>query len=81
MAGEPRGGPDLVLWYPEAPRAHLVDDFCSGANLFCSSDHLEGERAERSPAGRTMTIDEVAEIGRRSWGEAAVELGISPPDR
>ncbi len=33
--GEPRPLPGAVLWYPEDRCAHLVDDFCSGANLFC----------------------------------------------
>lgn len=68
--GEPQPLPGAVLWYPEARCGHLVDDFCSGANLFCSTDHLERWFGEGAAAGRVMTIDEVAELGRECWREA-----------
>lgn len=73
VGGEPRPLPGAALWYPEGRWCHLVDDFCSGANLFCSVDHLQGWRAEHSGAGRGMTIDEVAEVGRTAWREAAAQ--------
>ncbi len=70
-AGEPQPLPGAVLWYPEVICGHLVEDFCSGANLFCTLDHLERwVGASPRPDGRPMTIDEVAEVGRQSWADA-----------
>ena len=70
VAGEPQSLPGAVLWYPEVTCGHLVEDFCSGANLFCTSDHLEPWAGDRSQTGRPMTIDEVAEVGRQAWADA-----------
>ena len=68
-AGEPQPLPDAVLWYPEVACVHLVEDFCSGANLFCSIDHLERwARGSRGP-GRAMTVEEVADVGRDAWAD------------
>ena len=72
--GAPRALAGAVLWYPEVRGGHLVDDFCSGANLFCSKDHLEKRLGENGSAGRVMTIDEVAELGRESWYEVSEQL-------
>lgn len=69
-AGEPKPLPAAVLWYPEVTCGHLVQDFCSGANLFCTLDHLERWVGDSPRAGRPMTIDEVAEVGRVSWVDA-----------
>jgi hypothetical protein len=70
-AGEPQPLPDAALWYPEVTCGHLVEDFCSGANLFCTMDHLERFVGDGlRPAGRPMAIDEVAEVGRVSWADA-----------
>lgn len=69
--GEPQALPGAVLWYPEARCGHLINDFCSGANLFCSVDHLEKWLGDNQSAGRMMTLDEVAELGRQAWREAA----------
>ena len=60
-----------------APRAvdanggNLMDDFCSGANLFCTIEHLERWAGGSRGAGSVMTIDEVAEVGRAVWADAA----------
>ena len=88
--GEPGPLPGAVLWYPEDRCAHLVDDFCSGANLFCSVHHLERWLDDNPAAGRVMTIAEAAELGRETWRDAAdkvasdgtgsdVRLAPSPP--
>jgi hypothetical protein len=72
-----------VLWYPEVRCGHLVDDFCSGANLFCSIDHLKKGLGDAGSAGRVMTIDEVAELGRESWHEVSEQFtrdGREAPD-
>jgi hypothetical protein len=65
--GEPQALPGAVLWYPEVRCDHLVDDFCAGANLFCSLDHLERWVVDRPGAGTVMTIVEVAELGKEAW--------------
>lgn len=70
--GEPQPLPGAVLWYPEVACGHLVDDFCSGANLFCTIDHLDRWVGSRQQAGGSvMTIDEVADVGREVWADAA----------
>jgi len=70
-AGNPQPLPGAVLWYPEVSCGHLIEDFCSGANLFCTTDHLEQWTGERCGVGAVMTIAEVAEVGREVWGDAA----------
>lgn len=72
--GEPQPLPGAVLWYPEVRCAHLVDDFCSGANLFCSVDHLERWLGDNPTPGRVMTVGEAAELGRETWREAAEQV-------
>ena len=63
----------VVLWYPETDGCggHLLDDFCSGANLFCSTDHLQRWLGDRPAAGRDMTLDQVADVGREAWSDVA----------
>jgi hypothetical protein len=81
--GAPQALPGAVLWYPEVRCGHLVDDFCSGANLFCSIDHLEKGLGDNGSAGRVMTIDDVAALGRESWHEVSDQFtrgGKESPD-
>ena len=70
-AGNPQPLPGAVLWYPEFACGHLIEDFCSGANLFCGVEHLERWARDRPGVGTVMTIDEVAEVGREVWADAA----------
>jgi alkylmercury lyase len=77
--GEPQPLPGAVLWYPENRCAHLVDDFCSGANLFCSVDHLERWLDDNPTAGRVMTVIEAAELGRGTWREASEQATSHGP--
>jgi hypothetical protein len=77
-AGEPQPLPEATLWYPDFTCGHLVEDFCSGANLFCFIDHLERWARDRGLAGRAMSIGEVAEVGRECWAEAADLLRTDP---
>jgi hypothetical protein len=70
-AGNPQPLPGAVLWYPEVACGHLIEDFCSGANLFCTIEHLERWTGGSHGAGSVMTIAEVAEVGREVWGDAA----------
>ena len=79
--GEPQQPlPEAILWYPEVICGHLVEDFCSGANLFCTIDHLEEWAGTSERAGRTMTIDEVAEVGREGWADVAERPRAEAPD-
>ncbi len=73
VEGSPEPLAGAVLWYPETAGSweHLVDQFCSGANLFCRLAHLQ-ERIGRDPApGTVMTVDDVTEIGRAAWADIA----------
>ncbi len=73
-AGQPQPLGQATLWYPDFTCGHLVEDFCSGANLFCSPAHLEQWAEDSGPAGRPMSIGEVAELGCECWAEAAAQL-------
>ena len=68
-AGQPQPLPEAVLWYPEVACGHLVEDFCSGANLFCTIDHLDRWAESSRGPGRAMTLEEVADVGREIWAD------------
>ena len=70
-SGNPRPLSGAVLWYPEVACGHLIEDFCSGANLFCTLEHLERWVGANPGAGTVMTIAEVAKVGREAWADAA----------
>ena len=58
--------PDLIdLW------EHVVDQFCSGANLFCNLEHLQDRMGNGTASGAIMTVDEVAEVGREGWADVS----------
>jgi len=69
--GEPAPLPHAVLWYPETAGGcdHLIDEFCSGANLFCSLDHLRHWVGDQDKGGAVMTVSQVAEVGREAWSD------------
>jgi hypothetical protein len=73
VAGQPEPLTGAVLWYPETAGSwdHLVDQFCSGANLFCSLAHLQDRVGTGTAAGAVMTIHDVAELGREAWADIA----------
>lgn len=77
--GEPQPLPEAILWYPEVTWGHLIEDFCSGANLFCTIDHLERWAGAGSQAGRATSLDEVAEVGREGWADVAELLKADAP--
>lgn len=68
--GVPSPRANLVLWLPEVACDHLVDDFCRHANLYCSHEHLSAVVPETA-VGRSITVNEVADIGRHTWADAA----------
>ena len=73
VSGRPAPPAGAVLWYPETAGTweHLVDQFCSGANLFCNLDHLRDRMGPETASGAIMTVDEVAEIGREAWADVS----------
>jgi hypothetical protein len=73
--GEPVGTEEpLRLWLPEGRCDHLVEDFCSHANLYCTSEHLAATVPKGSP-GRIVAVADAAAIGRQTWDDAAAALG------
>ena len=79
-AGGPQPLPEAVLWYPEAVCGHLVENFCSGANLFCTIDHLDRWVGGSRAPGRVMTLGEVADVARDVWVDVR-ELIIAGGER
>jgi DNA-binding transcriptional ArsR family regulator len=58
------------LWLPGGACAHVMDDFCATANLFCNVEHLEHWRhGAGTPAGQPLRLDEAARHGRRVWAD------------
>jgi len=63
---------DYRLWLPTGPCAHMVEDFCRHANLYCSDEHLaEGRWLGQ---GGAVTVAEAAAMGREAWRAAAAAL-------
>jgi len=75
--GEPEPLAGAVLWYPEAACGHLIDDFCSAANLFCSIEDLQRWIGDNGATGRALTLGEVAELGRECWSGAAKQISAN----
>jgi hypothetical protein len=73
VGGRPEPLAGAALWYPETAESweHLVDQFCSGANLFCSLADLRERVGSGAAAGAVLTVQEVAEIGREGWADVA----------
>jgi alkylmercury lyase len=72
LEGEPAPALAYVLWLPTAQCEHLMNDFCSSANLFCSEQHVdEWVATGGNPAGSMITLADAAELGRRTWGDVA----------
>lgn len=63
----------LRLWFPTANGQHLIDDFCSEANLFCSDDHLRQWHDQHDTDGRMLPIVEAVAIGHECWRDIAGE--------
>lgn len=59
-----------VLWLPAPrPSGHLMNDFCSSADLYCSTNHLEAGAPRRGPDGRAVSLSDALEIGRETWSD------------
>jgi alkylmercury lyase len=59
-----------VLWIPTGPCEHVMNDFCTQANLFCTADHLHTWReAAGDPAGRVVSFVDVPALARCAWAD------------
>lgn len=69
--GVPSDSADLVLWLPDATGDHLMETFCSAADLYCSTEHL-AERIDRSVTkGDIVDLAGAVELGRETWADVA----------
>ena len=70
--GQAQAETDVRLFCPTAPCSDVRAEFCTMANLFCTSDHL-GAWREASPGaeGEELDLNETAALGRAMWGRFA----------
>lgn len=69
--GEPPYDGELVVWLPSDPGEHLIEDFCSQSNVFCSAGHLDAWLGERSPDGQVVSVVAAADLGLQTWADVA----------
>lgn len=72
-----------VLWLPSAsPSMHLIQEFCSAADLYCSEAHLR-QWVTDSARGRLTRLDEAVELGCTTWldivGMDLTDSGLPDP--
>ena len=70
VRGEPEDG-GQVVWIPATPGHHLIADFCSRSNVFCSTDHLERWERSNFGDGDAVTVARAARLGRDTWHDVA----------
>lgn len=81
-AGDPSDDKAMVIWLPSDAGEHLIADFCSQSNVFCSADHLHAWLAGRHRNGQMVTLPEAADLGRETWADIApAGKAISDRDR
>jgi hypothetical protein len=72
-------GPTPVLWMPLGPCEHVIDDFCTHANLFCTPEHLHTWRqAAGDPSGEVVTLAEIPALARTAWADIATRPRSRP---
>lgn len=78
-AGLPTGS-GFALWLPSMSGDHLMAEFCAGANLYCSVEHLH-QRIDTNLAPGTVTyLAKAAAIGAETWADvAAMPLDAESP--
>jgi alkylmercury lyase len=70
-----------VLWLPEVDSpAHLMNEFCAAADLYCSREHLDQRIQPTSASGRVIELDEAASLGREAWADVA-RVGGAPASK
>lgn len=64
-----------MLWLPSLTGQHLMNTFCSAADLYCSRAHLDERVGEAD--GEAVDLERAAELGRETWADVAgLDLGI-----
>lgn len=63
---------DQRIWLPAGGCAHVIDEFCRHADLFCDSAHLDQHVGGRD--GRSVTVGEAAQLGRQVWRDVGAVL-------
>jgi Alkylmercury lyase len=77
--GVPADDGEMRLWLPGGECAHLVEDFCRHANLYCTAEHAASTVATGTP-GWAVTITDAAAIGRVDWADVAEVLRAAEGD-
>ena len=78
--GTPEAGGNRRLWLPDTPSAHLVEDFCRHANLYCSPEHLRAMVSDPSSGRPVSVADAAVVIGRTTWHDVVGGLDDSAGD-
>ena len=67
--GVPRDAAELVLWLPDATGEHMIESFCSAADLYCSIEHL-ADRIDRSlTKGDVVDLNSAVDLGCEIWAD------------
>lgn len=62
----------VALWLPTPERkSNLMNDFCAGADLYCSTDHLRQRIDVDGSHGRVTSLAEAVALGRETWSDVA----------
>ncbi len=70
--GKAHAAHGIRLLCPTGPCNDVRSDFCSAANLFCSSEHLDSWReTHRSVEGQELDLAEAVKLGRAMWQQRA----------
>jgi alkylmercury lyase len=80
LGGVPADDGEMRLWLPGGDCAHLVEDFCRHANLYCTAEHAASRVATGTP-GWAVTVTDAAAIGRVDWADVAAVLRAVEGDR
>lgn len=63
---------DVVVWLPTpVVTAHLMDEFCASADLYCTTEHLEDHIGSERVSGRPITLGAAAALGVDAWADVA----------
>lgn len=68
--GVPEPG-EMVLWLPDPPALDLMAEFCAGADLYCSMEHLRLRIDPAASPGRPVDLATAATLGRDGWADVA----------
>ena len=61
-----------ALWMPTGPCNNVINDFCTRANLFCTTDHLDTwYDTAGNPPGESLTLTDIPAIARHAWADIA----------